>query len=530
MKLQTKLSLVLLSGALSVYLGSSAFEYYRNAHALRNYSGEIRAAQARDQLAWVDRLQEATSAPLMEALAAGDMKKFDQLLASRSAIQGLQDLSLCDAGGRVAYSSDPARRDQRLPDDILNQLKASTQTVQRRTDASLEAYRSVVAAPSCRQCHPAWKENEVCGVLGIRFSADALKAADSSQADFERSLIKSKAAVSILTGVVLVLAMGVLIGVAVHFMLARPLKRVAGELSSEVEQASAASAQLSSQSRSLAEGASDQAASLEQTSASLEQMASTTRNNADHARQAENIASETRHAAEKGVANMQEMDAAMAAIRAAGDDISKIIKTIDEIAFQTNILALNAAVEAARAGESGAGFAVVADEVRALAQRSATAVRETASKIAASIEKTNLGVELNGKVASALTEIAARARKLDELAAARCPGLQGAGPGSHTVECRRQPDGKGHPGQRRQGCRKRQRHPTAQRPDRVHETIRGSPARLCAGGRRHRPSQRHSPGIGRCCTRRPPCAGPRRLRLSPRAGASAGPRRSDSVE
>jgi uncharacterized phage infection (PIP) family protein YhgE len=111
------------------------------------------------------------------------------------------------------------------------------------------------------------------------------------------------------------------------------------------------------------------------------------------------------------------MSAAMEAIKASSNDIAKIIKTIDEIAFQTNILALNAAVEAARAGEAGMGFAVVADEVRNLAQRRAQAAKDTAVKIEGAISKTAQGVEISAKVAQGLQEIVTKARHVDELAA-----------------------------------------------------------------------------------------------------------------
>ena len=112
---------------------------------------------------------------------------------------------------------------------------------------------------------------------------------------------------------------------------------------------------------------------------------------------------------------MQTMAAAMEAIKVSSDDIAKIIKTIDEIAFQTNILALNAAVEAARAGEAGMGFAVVADEVRNLAQRCAQAAKETAGKIEGAIAKTGQGVDISSKVAAALNEIVTKVRQVDEL-------------------------------------------------------------------------------------------------------------------
>ena len=114
---------------------------------------------------------------------------------------------------------------------------------------------------------------------------------------------------------------------------------------------------------------------------------------------------------------MAAMASAMDAIKLSSDNIAKIIKTIDEIAFQTNILALNAAVEAARAGEAGAGFAVVAEEVRALAQRSAQAAHETAEKIEDSIGKSQQGIVFSAKVSASLEEILGKARQVDDLIA-----------------------------------------------------------------------------------------------------------------
>ncbi len=170
-------------------------------------------------------------------------------------------------------------------------------------------------------------------------------------------------------------------------------------------------------SQALAEGSSEQAASLEESSASLEEMAGMTRHNADSAKQAEAVATNTRNAAETGASRMQEMNTAMHAIMAACEDVTAILKTIDEIAFQTNILALNAAVEAARAGEAGAGFAVVADEVRSLAQRSARAARETAEKIEVSVRKSREGVDLSSAVTRDFEEIKTQIRTLAELVA-----------------------------------------------------------------------------------------------------------------
>jgi len=196
-----------------------------------------------------------------------------------------------------------------------------------------------------------------------------------------------------------------------------PLSAVTQIVGDGAEQIAAATGQVSAASQSLAEGASEQAASLEETSASLEEMASMAKRNADSAHQAKELSGQTRTAADAGANDMEEMKSAMDAIKNSSGEIAKIVKTIDEIAFQTNILALNAAVEAARAGEAGAGFAVVAEEVRALAQRSANAAKETAAKIDDSVAKSQHGVEISGKVAGSLQQIVDRARKMDGVVA-----------------------------------------------------------------------------------------------------------------
>ena len=182
-------------------------------------------------------------------------------------------------------------------------------------------------------------------------------------------------------------------------------------------QIESASGHIASSSESLASSTTEQAASLAETSASLEEIASMTKNNAENSREAKDLTGAMREVADTGASDMDKMAHAMAAIKESSNNIAKIIKTIDEIAFQTNILALNAAVEAARAGEAGMGFAVVAEEVRNLALRSASAARETAEKIEDSIQKSSAGVQINAKVSLSLADIVSKARQADELVA-----------------------------------------------------------------------------------------------------------------
>ena len=210
---------------------------------------------------------------------------------------------------------------------------------------------------------------------------------------------------------------GLVVAIWLARSISKPINLFVDSLFESAGQLDNAAGQIARASHSLAEGASEQASSLEETSASLEEMTSMTHQNAENAQTAKDFANQTRQAADTGGADMQKMNAAMETIKTASSEISKIIKTIDEIAFQTNILALNAAVEAARAGEAGMGFAVVAEEVRNLAQRSAQAARETADKIQGAINKTQQGVDISAKVSVSLSEILAKVHKVDELIA-----------------------------------------------------------------------------------------------------------------
>ena len=262
-------------------------------------------------------------------------------------------------------------------------------------------------------------------LLVARQHADAVRQVMQDLIDANKQAARQQAeesaasAASAQATIVMLTIVGVLVAFGGAFFLVRNLTATLRDsvfhLHEGAKQVAGAAGQVAGLSQSLAQGAAEQAASLEETSASTEEINSMARTNAERCQHASDLVVEAGAMFERTNQALDQMVTAMADINASGEKISRIIRVIDEVAFQTNILALNAAVEAARAGEAGMGFAVVADEVRNLAQRCAQAARDTTGLIEESSTKSRDGRTRLEVVEQSVRDITGNATRVKEL-------------------------------------------------------------------------------------------------------------------
>ncbi len=248
--------------------------------------------------------------------------------------------------------------------------------------------------------------------IGQEFRGLQLKLLKEAEAEGEKVASRSNWTMAVLACLIAAIAWAATIAVR---GINRTLVDSIGSLAESAEQVGGAASQVSASSQSLAQGTSEQAASVEETSSSSEEINSMARANSEKSLAAAALMGQSQQRFVETRNLLDQSVAAMSEINTQSDKIARIIKVIDEIAFQTNILALNAAVEAARAGEAGMGFAVVADEVRNLAQRCAQAAKDTSTLIEESIAKSNDGKAKVDHVADAFTAISDEVNKVKAL-------------------------------------------------------------------------------------------------------------------
>jgi methyl-accepting chemotaxis protein/methyl-accepting chemotaxis protein-1 (serine sensor receptor) len=328
--------------------------------------------------------------------------------ADRAAADGQEAVTAIKAIAAIKGISPERSKDAETLASTLEQLLSDSQGV----------YKSALSGAMTPET-----QEQMRGLASRTSDAKAalakFKAQSAGDLHQQLSTLEDQSASQGTTGLVLFLVTMLVAGAIVHLTIqrsiTRPVANVVSGLADGAAQILAAASQIATSSQSLALGASEQAATIEETSSASTEISSMARRTTENSRTSAEMVTRSQDGYEKTNRSLAEMVGAMEGINASSQKISKIIKVIDEIAFQTNILALNAAVEAARAGEAGMGFAVVADEVRNLAQRCAQAAKDTADLIEESIQRSNGGRVKVDQVAVAIREITAEASKVKVL-------------------------------------------------------------------------------------------------------------------
>jgi methyl-accepting chemotaxis protein/methyl-accepting chemotaxis protein-1 (serine sensor receptor) len=393
---------------LAFALGASAYSLY----TVRNIRTQLRDEIDASSL----RLDESRQV----AIGLADM---------RVAMRGISMFSMMQQSGAVAAS-------QKLFDTSAQQMQAVVQEMAAgaATDsdrAAIEAIRAgldqwlramvdFVALSTSGHADEAGQnalKTMTPAIDAIQKNAAEYGRANRARHDAATSLVEAAINADATTSVALSLLLltASVVAFVVVARLTRILKSITQSVAGNAEQVASAASQISAASESLAHGSSDQAASLEETSASTEEISATARRNKDNTQTAAGLVEQSEARFVETNRALDLMVQSMGDINASSDKISRIIKVIEEIAFQTNILALNAAVEAARAGQAGTGFAVVADEVRNLAHRCTEAAHDTAGLIEESISKAGEGKTRVDQVAGAIRTITADAAKVKTL-------------------------------------------------------------------------------------------------------------------
>jgi len=218
MKLQTKLFIGLMTGLLTVYLGSCLFQRYSNLRFIDQFAEQSRKTELERHWGWVECVQQAVTTSLEKVMAIGDMDLFERTIHEQATLPGLQEAFLTDYKGRIAYSTAAGTLQSReLPGELKSQLLANPARIKRQTTNSFEIYQPLVAGKDCISCHSERHPGDVIGVLSLRFSDQALRKAEQSWVVFDDDFSRKNTILIAITTVVLLVMIGVLIGLCVHY-------------------------------------------------------------------------------------------------------------------------------------------------------------------------------------------------------------------------------------------------------------------------------------------------------------------------
>ncbi|MGD8564182.1 MAG: methyl-accepting chemotaxis protein [Desulfarculaceae bacterium] len=420
MKLRTKLILSLVVVLVLAVLITQGVQYVWTSGLFAEFSDHNIKLLQKQERKQATNLFYTVERAIGGSLIRGEMVKFTKLLESLQQVKGLEEVFLFSAEGVVTHAAKPAGIGRKMDEKVKAKIFSEGKQIINESDKAFEIYTPHRVVADCIRCHTTWKSGEIRGVTYYQFSNEALRQAKSDAAQTLASIQTSSfylMGIAVLA-VVVIFVLGMFVTVRrfvavpmdrlvealrqydVDLTLQIPVQskdeigRVAQLLNRFVSKLNKIIGQAQAVAVAIGTNTDSSAASLDEITTSSEAIAALARENADNAQEARELMKTVRSGVIEADEKVGVLEKSMAELSQASDQVSKIMQTIDEIAFQTNLLALNAAVEAARAGEAGAGFGVVADEVRNLALRAAEAARSTSEIVEGTISQIDHGATL----------------------------------------------------------------------------------------------------------------------------------------
>ena len=354
------------------------------------------------------RSTESALRTASEALFPAAQQSQSAANAFQKMVKGFSDSVMTQDASGVGHSADEGRQ---VVQSLRQMADVSGLTGERRDEAGklatqveqfVSEAKTVYGAVLANPAGMAEMQERMRGLAGaterIKASLDKLRDGCSGDLQQQLGVVQDASAhqrwlALLVFGITLVVAC-LIVHLTIRRSITGPIMQVIHGVQGAADAAAQASDRMAQSGQVVARDAQEQAAYIEETSASLEEISATTRQNADRASEADGLMREATQTVEQATQAMNDLTSSMSLISKSSNQVAAVLKSIDEIAFHTNILALNAAVEAARAGEVGAGFSVVADEVRSLAHRAADAARQSAEMVEKTITDVSRGVKL----------------------------------------------------------------------------------------------------------------------------------------